>query len=178
MLLQPDLSAPIDGNGVISPTAACSIGGQFPHQGVAASAAWPSANRAIYLPFRLASPFLITQLWWWNGVLSGTPNVDVGVFYPQGAKILSTGNTAQSGASTPQAVNVTDTWLQPGLYYMGMVSASATTAFFRVSVGAAELRIAHALQEASASPLPSTMTGVGVTSSYCPIFGLASRAVF
>lgn len=161
----------------IHPMQLCSIGQDINSQsGVPTSATWPSANRAIYYPFYLGNPAIVRKLWWMNGTaVSG--NADIGVFTEGGVRLVSAGSTAQSGTSALQEVDVTDTYLAPGTYYIGVVLSNTTGTMFRWNPSLAALRMTGVAQEASALPLPSTATFAAMSTAYLPYAGAMLRTL-
>lgn len=134
---------------------------------------WPSANRAIYWPFYLRSYAVFSKFW----VCHGSPvtgNIDMGVFAEDGTKLVSTGSTAAAGSTfTIQDIDVTDFALSMGMYYFGISSSSASTNLYCATwVTTVNMRIMGFAQEASALPLPSTMTPANPASAYIPQAGL------
>lgn len=130
-----------------------------------------------YFPFTLYEPSLLTKMSW---IVGGTAagNNDMGV-YDAETKLLivSTGLTAQGTISTIQTVDVTDTLLSPGNYYMAIKGTDATGTLYSIAI-ADELGQSqyHILSEAggAGAALPSTMTPVSDTqaSSAVPCIGL------
>lgn len=145
----------------------------------AASAAWPNANRALYVPFFIHSPFLVRRLFWLDGaVLSG--NVDIGLYTEQGRRLVSSGSTAQSGGTinTIRALTLgTPLVLTPAIYYMAMACDNVTSQFMRSQVGAVVHQIGGMAQQTAAFPLPATFTLARVAANNAPIFGLTSQTV-
>lgn len=137
------------------------------------SATWPSANLAIGYPFMLTEPRTLLQMWVFNGTaVSG--NIDAGIYDSAGTKIISKGTTAQSGTSTLQLLDVTDTALRSGVIYYAWMSVDNTTATITRlagSVSLAQTAGVGALQMASAFVLPSTITGAALANNYLPAFG-------
>jgi len=132
-----------------------------------AAAAWPSANRAVAVAFYLDQPATIVKASWINGgTVNG--NVDVGVYDEQFHRLVSSGSTAQSGASVVQTVDIADTLLKPGTYFMALVSSSATATFDRSSIDLVLTRCHAHVQMATALPLPSTFVPAAPASSYVP----------
>jgi hypothetical protein len=123
------------------------------------SAAWPTANLAIYVPVRIPTACVVKKLALANGA-SVTGNFDIGIYSPAGARLVSAGSTAQSGATTEQVVDVTDTLLLAGLYYFAACHSS--TGSVMMLAQAAPIAAAHGvLTEALGSvTLPSTATWV------------------
>lgn len=97
---------------------------------VTTTTVWGAANRAIYVPVEVQQPVTIYQLCITVGTQSG--NVDVGVYDEQGKRIVSAGSTACAAAGI-QVVNVTDTYLVPGVYFLALSCDNTTAAFLTTS---------------------------------------------
>lgn len=137
-----------------------------------ASAVWPSANRAIYYPFRITDTVLVTQLFCGNGTVAAN-NIDIGIFNADGRKIVSSGSTAQAGTSTLQLFNVTDTTLGKGMYYIGMAMDGVTGTTWRdAGFTVKQLQSLGVFQQATAFALPASATFATVASVYLPLMGL------
>lgn len=145
--------------------------------GAGASANWPAADRAIFIPFRIGRPTVVAQLWWYNGTKTGTPNVDCGIYAFEGRRLTSAGSTAQGTSSVLQAVNITDILLASGLYYFALAVSANNTGIFRAAPGLFVCRAFGMAQQASAMPLPTTATFAACASSYVPVCGFTSRTV-
>ncbi len=141
-----------------------------------ASLTWPVANTAFYLPVWIPWPYSVERVFWVNGSSVTSTNMDFGIYTADGTRIYSTGSTAASGASATQYVTPgTDILLTPGRYYFALSDSSTTanrggsgTTAFSV----ARVRLAGLLQEASALPLPATMTPAAVANSCFPLCGV------
>lgn len=140
----------------------------------AASAAWPAANRAIFYPFLLHVPTVLTKLWCLNGnTVSG--NLDIGIYDVAGTKLVSTGSTAQSGTSALQTVTITALPLAPGTYYMAMAMDNTTGTLYRITTPTVNLAIGLGwFQQATAFPLPATFTPASLATGYWAWFGAAT----
>ena len=164
----------------ISPWSACSVGAELSALGGAALTdnVYVAANRAIYVPFYLPESFTVQKVWWINGAaVSG--NVDVAVYTAAGARQISAGSTAMAGASAIQAVDVADTALAAGDYYLAF-ACDNTTASFQSSPAAAVSTYNAALgwaQQAAAFALPATATFALSANTYLPFFGIANRTL-
>lgn len=136
------------------------------------------ANLATYVPFVLARPKLIAQFFWVNGTAVGG-NTDVGVYNEALTKLLSTGSTANSGTTTLQAVNVTDTLLQAGRYWLALASDSSTQVYMGDSIIARAQDMWGIKQQASgwSSGLLSSPTLSGPAQTLLPLFGFTPGAV-
>ena len=164
--------------GVVSSITEHSLAGNAIRAGgqAGASAVWPAANQARYVPVVIDSFFTVRFFWAYNGgTVSG--NFDIGLLDHAGRKLLSTGSTAQSGTSTIQTVSTTATSFPPGNYILALARDNTTATNFRAAPAALTLIACGVRQQASAFPLPSTATPVDPTSAYLPIFGFGQNAV-
>ena len=142
----------------------------------AASAAWPSANLAILIPFRLPAPLLVQRLFLLNGA-TASGNVDIGIYDVAGTRLVSTGSTAQSGTSAVQSVDVTDTPLAAGLFYLALAMDGTTgTVQRKTTSNVASCKALGMAQVASAFALPATVTFATCTNAFIPYFGLTARS--
>jgi hypothetical protein len=138
--------------------------------------AWPSANLAIYVPVAIPTRCVVFALWFAGGS-TGTGNVDMGLFDATGAAVISVGAVAKAASSNEQRIDVTDTVVGPGLYYIGISSNSGTDTFYRQSSPAPIQTARGLLTEAAAYPLPSTATwAVLQTLDFQPVVGLLLNA--
>ncbi len=139
---------------------------------------WPLANLAIYVPFCLSEEITVTHLWTANGTgVAG--NIDIGIYSQGGARLCSTGSTAQSGTSTVQAIALgTPYLLGAGEFYLAL-AASSTSALFLSGTPVTSNRgkIAGFAEQTSALPLPQPATFAAYTRTYIPLFGLSTRAI-
>lgn len=118
----------------------------------------PGALLALYYPVLVPRAITVYQAAWLNGA-TVAGNVDVGVYDEAGNRMVSTGSTLMAGASVPQTVDIADTLLSPGLYYMAFVSDSATATFQRGFVPSQLARACGMRQQTlGAMPLPQTAT--------------------
>lgn len=143
----------------------------------AVSSNYPGASRALAAPFEIAHPFLVVKAFWFNGGTATTDSADVGVYTEAGALKVSGGGTAISGANALQEVDVTDTLLPPGRYWLTYVQNGVTATLIMAPVAAVTMRVAGCAQMASAYPLPSTFTAAAITNVNFPLFGIASRTL-
>jgi hypothetical protein len=86
--------------------------------GPSANVTWPSANKPIAVPFRVFKGMTVYQLGWINGSGTMTDSIDIGIYDASWNRKVSGGGTARSGASAIQWVDVTDTFLRAGKYYV------------------------------------------------------------
>ncbi len=135
--------------------------------------AWPLANLALYMPFLVGAPITIVKLFWNNGATVGSNNVDVGVYDSQGNQLVHSGSTATSGANVLQIVDITDTTLLPGVYYVAMSCNGTTDTFGRTNPTAPLARICGQYEQTSAFALSSTATFAASSRSYIPYIGMS-----
>ena len=153
---------------VLSPASPQSIGRDLSGMGIsAATAGWPAANRAIFMPITIYNPITVVKMFIENGA-STSGNIDVGIYDSDGAIIVSSGSTAQSGVSATQEFDITDTLLNPGLYYLAAAMDNTTGTVLRWGLSGAVARGIGVAQMASAFPLPSTATFAALASSFIP----------
>lgn len=136
------------------------------------SAAWPSANLAVYVPLRVPSRVVVRKLWFASGT-TGTGNVDMALYDANGVAVVSATNAAKAASATEQVFDVTDTVVGPGLYFIGLSSDSGTDTFLGWSLAAPLPASSGVLTEASAYPLPATATfAVDQTLARVPVMGV------
>lgn len=145
------------------------------------SATYESASRAVYYPITLPAPCTVRRVWWANGATTtGGATIEVGIYadagYSPGAKVLS-GSATQGTASQVQFVDVTDTTLPVGLWWVAIVSSSATnTTVFRTLISGTQIDALYRYEQASASPLPASATPVQSSIGYIWLCGFATTA--
>ncbi len=139
-------------------------------------AAWPSANRALYIPVYLDSDGVVTKFWTFNGA-TASGNLDIGLYDAAGNRIASTGSVAQAGTSQCQVVDVTDFYVPAGWYYLARAHSNNTGTAWRNAPGIGVMRLSGIVQQATAFALPSSITPAALTSNYWPLYGLTYRTV-
>lgn len=153
------------GGGVLS--TATELGGSF-FVTPTASTAWPLANLAIFCPIRAPLPVTIYKLTIGAGA-TATGNFDVGVYDSAGNRLVSSGSTPKS-ANVEQIIDVTDTRIGPGLYYLAL-SADGTINFgMRAAAGTTpvpsqKIRLLGIMEMTSAFPLPAVATYAASTNA-------------
>lgn len=139
------------------------------------SATWPSANLALFIPFKVFFSYTATRMFAYNGA-TASGNIDIGIYSSQGNKLVSSGSTAQSGTNVLQEFDITDTVLVPGLYYMAVAMDNTTGTLFRNTTNLNPLRMNAIYQQASAFALPTTTTFAAMAQSYIPVIGMSNRS--
>lgn len=142
------------------------------------SSSWSLADRAVYMPLWVPTTCVIRRVWWANGATTtGGATVEVGVYrssdYIPTTKVIS-GSAVQGTASQVQFVDVTDTPIGPGLYYIAVVMSSTTNTTAFISTGNASA--SRIFVQTSANPLPATATPAQATSIGVVLCGFATTA--
>lgn len=138
--------------------------------------AWPVANLAIFIPLPIAAPFVATQMWVCNGgTVSG--NIDVGIYTAEGALVVSKGSTAHAGTTQDQTFDITDTLLNPGLYYLAVALDNNVGIIWHTVHPANNARMMGVLQMGSAFALPATATFAAMAQVYIPEIFVTGQAV-
>ena len=138
------------------------------------AAAWPAAGAVIFVPFGVPEPVTITKLFYGIGAAAG--NIDMGVYDASGNLLVSAGTTAASGSTTLQVVDVTDTTIARGQYYLALVADTVTTLTIARAAPAAGLAQSLGLLEQDSVTLPlstgaSPATFAKYTRAYVPVIG-------
>lgn len=89
-----------------------------------------TANLAHYVPFRLWVPATALKMTYIVGA-TANGNVDLGIYSWEKNRLVNSGSTAQGTANTVQEVDITDTLLMPGRYFMAIQGSSGTGTMFR-----------------------------------------------
>lgn len=142
---------------------------------------WPTANLAMFFPLYIYAPGYVQQLFWVNGsAVAG--NVQLGVYDESGSMIAQTPVTAAAGTTQPQAVSLPiptagppGVLLTTGRYYLGVMASTNTQKFVGWTTGAASTNINRMLgvsEQATANPLPTSITFASSARSFVPIAGL------
>jgi hypothetical protein len=137
---------------------------------------WPAANLAVYVPFTLDEQITVVKLFWSNGA-AVAGNVDAGIYDEAGARLVSSGSTVAAGTSTIQEVDVTDTRVAPGRYYLALAASSTGQQFQRTQAGSTTLLRAFGLANQVAFPLPSSATFAACGYDYIPMLGVSLRSL-
>lgn len=163
---------------IISSATPQSIGEVMNSMGLAIGAlAWSTANKAIYIPVSISAPVTIVKMFVINGG-TASGNIDVGIYDRGGARLVSSGSTAQSGTSVIQEFNITDITLNPGLYYLACAMDNNTGTLEMWTNSLAISKSLGIAEQASAFALPSTATMATVSASLrTPFIGATQRTV-
>lgn len=137
-------------------------------------AVWPVASKALFCAFAVEFPVLAQKMA--VQVTTQAGNIDMGIYDEKGNRIVSKGTTATAAAGL-QVLDITDTLLLPGTYYMAMACDSATAAFARLNPTTALSRIMGLQEMATAFVLPATATFANPAAGYFPNLSIQCSAV-
>lgn len=127
----------------------------------ATSTAWPAANLAIFVPVRIPFPVTVFKMVVGAGA-TAAGNFDVGIYDSNGNKLVSSGATAK-GSSVEHIIDVTDTRIGPGVYYLAM-SADGTNNYIMLTpsgtspVPLQKIRLYGVLEATTSYVLPASVT--------------------
>jgi hypothetical protein len=109
-----------------------------------------AANLGVFVQVNLTQAVTAYKMAWVNGAtLSG--NIDVGIYDEAWNRLVSSAPQTQAGTSTVQVVDITDTALVAGTYFLAFAVSSATATFRSTSVTQPVLRACGCAQQASLS---------------------------
>ncbi len=138
-----------------------------------ATTTWVS-GLAVYVPFVIPFEYVVQRVFWINGSVVTTTNVDCGIYTVDGTRLYSTTPTTQVGAISFQAVTLgTPLLLSPGRYYMAWTCDNTTNRANAQAVTAANGRQVGLLQQSSVATLPATATFAAYAGQGLPTVGMA-----
>ncbi len=125
----------------------------------------------------ISMPFLAVKMMIYNGgTVSG--NVDVGVYTSEGTKVVTSGTTAHTGTSTTQIFDITDTLLNPGLYYLACAFDNNTALIAHSgNLAINNARTVGIRQASSSFVLPTAVTFEALASAYVPSIHISGSTV-
>jgi hypothetical protein len=133
-----------------------------------ANSIWPTANLAIYVPLFLHRAVIVRKFLVGHAAGS-TGNIDVGIYSQASVRLVASGATALT-TTEHQVIDVTDTTVAAGFYYLALACNNNATSSFPTQNMAAPIPASMGiLTEAGAYPLPATATfAVPQTLAYTP----------
>lgn len=141
--------------------------------GIPATATY-TANQARYCPIVIYRSCTAFRFWFrTSGVQTG--NYDVGIYDENGTRLVSSGSTALPTTQNAVMVDITDTPLTAGRYYLAHAISSGTSSQAVGNASIVTLRSYGNVTQASALPLPATMTFGSSGESSSPIMGIDVR---
>jgi hypothetical protein len=138
-----------------------------------ADLAWPNANAAVYLPFRVQTLFIAQKLFALAGAgIAG--NIDVGIYTQDAVRMISTGSVALVVGPTLQSFDIADLVMGPGLYYLA-AAVDGGAHVYHTPYGSPYTRIMGITEQAAAFPLPATATFAASFMRIIPLIGAMGR---
>lgn len=153
----------------ISPHSPYMWNGIYRLTSVSSNLAWPVANMAFFVPVRIPKTVTINQILIENGLTNG--NLDVGIYDSVFNRLVSSGLVAQAGANVGQYINVANTIIGPGDYYVAMSMDNNVGAVDYVRVQgmiAGLFAVAGCCEQAAAFPLPAVAAPGTMTQLFIP----------
>lgn len=142
----------------------------------AVSAAIPAANRVIFVPFVNPEPALIKKVWWHNGA-TVAGSVDCGVYDENGVQLIQAGSIVQATINVLQEVDVADTYIGRGRFYLAIAASNATATFFRVTPSVQLCKVLGMAENFGGVPLAATYVLAANTAAFIPICGISLRTL-
>lgn len=125
-------------------------------------ATWPTANLAIFVPIHIWRTLTLRSFVFQRGVASG--NCDAGIYRTNFTRIISTGSVAAAGVT--QVVDVEDTVLERGQYFLALSYDNTTATTRRITLtNTWSGRMIGMLEQSTAFPLPSTASPAPITAA-------------
>lgn len=133
-----------------------------------------TASTAFLYPLTIPERILVYKLFWAIAVTVASSTIDVGIYTEDYARIISTGSTAAVAGPALQEVDVADTVLDRGHYYLAVAGGTTPPNLYRSAMGT--IQAAHGVARmAAAFPLPATVTPVSAINAFISVVGLACR---
>lgn len=135
-----------------------------------AGTAWPANQEAFYIPLKIEATVTVKTIGVAISADGTAATLDVGIYNSAGTRLVSKGNTAVAATSTWQSFDITDTVLIPGLYYIGILGAWATTApsVYRHSLASSVMSRCYYYQAVGAADLPASAIFANSARDYLP----------
>lgn len=144
----------------------------------AASAAYPAANLAVYVPTYLEQAAVVYEMWAETGTLTTSNTIEVGLYTMAGAKVIACADlTVTTASDTVNTSTFTDTLVPAGSYYLAF-ACSGTRNFVGTALAAGLYQAMGCLEQTglTGSTLPATATFAAYTRAFLPLFGLNFRS--
>lgn len=142
-----------------------------------ASAAYPAANLALYVPFTLEVPVTVYETWVMTGTLTTSNGTEIGVYDTSGNRLFTTATTVAVASDFVNSSGMTDYVLDRGTYYLAF-GCDGTRTFQAGAQNAGIYQGLGVMEQTglTGANLPSTWTPVATTRAYLPLFGLHCRS--
>lgn len=144
--------------------------------GTAAASATAGSQVAQFFPWTIEAAIKIVKGIVMNGA-SVNGNLDVAVYDHEFNRVVSMGATTQAGTNAVQELDITDTVLLPGRYWMAFLCTGSGTVFARSAADEISLGAFAILEQTAQTALPSTATAVKSTAAtpLIPVFGFSTE---
>ncbi len=134
----------------------------------------PIANLGFFIPFTMSEQKEIKRILVPVITLAAGGNIDVGIYNSSKERLVSSGSVRVMSEMT-QAINITNTVLDPGRYYMAVALDNSAVAISTITIGVGINRELGIFEKTSSFPLPATGTfNEHATRNYIPRFSLDS----
>ena len=128
-----------------------------PAFGQASYGAWPVANLGLFMPITINEAVTIKRMF--VNMTGTSGNADVGIYDEDGKRLVSVGGFGVPTAGQTMSIDIADTLLEAGRYYLAVVCNSTVPQFLRwVPVSLGGNLIFGVREVAAAYPLPATVT--------------------
>ena len=148
-----------------------------------ASIVWPTAETAIFIPFKIYHPSAWSFLGFVNGDVQDG-NFEVGLYNMAGRLIDTTGTSGipgSAGQAIATALSGGSALLHPGRYYIALVCSSGSAEIRGWDLSDFDSRAIGVMAQASSYPLPALIAIGGIASepvSMVPLAFLAGLSSF
>lgn len=144
--------------------------------GTAFASATAGSQVAQFFPWVVEMPITIVKGFVMNGA-SVNGNVDVGVYDHEFNRLVSMGATAQAGTTAIQSLDITDTTIDPGRYWLAFLCSGTGTVHAKLSTDEIILPVFPLLEMTGQTALPATATAAKNTqaSPIIPLFGFSTE---
>jgi hypothetical protein len=150
---------------------------QLPGNSYPASAGYPAANLAVYVPFWLEAPVTVYETWVETGTLTTSNATEIGVYTTAGTRLFTTATTVATASDCVNSSGMTDYVLDCGSYYLAF-GCDGTRNFIAGSMALGLYQSIGCMEQTglTGAALPATATFAVYTRAYLPLFGLNLRA--
>lgn len=139
-----------------------------------ASALWPAASEAIFVPFYVTSTATFQRGYVYNGA-TAAGNWDIGIYDENQNRLASSGAIAMGTINVVQVLPFTaSVTLRPGRYYMALMNTTATATVFASAAAVTYSHHGPYIQLAVGATLPSTATFATWVSTIHPCFAVST----
>jgi hypothetical protein len=143
-----------------------------PLSGTSNSQTWGTNNLIVYVPMPVRQRAIAVKLWFGSGTV-GTGNVQMGLYDQPGTQLVETTSVAKITSLDEQVMDITDTTIGPGLYYVALWASVSTDTFFCAQPAAPGPAAYGVRTETNAGGPPATATwAVPQTQAFIPMVGI------